>query len=226
VRRSPGRSRGRQTNTRPRLSRSRIELIAWRSWRKQGQRSSSALAQPTAHCPALIRRAVWLHRRSHGSRGVSGFVRTSRPRDVTHLADIASPRPGRVVLWWLSSAQHRRLRTASVKERGLSRAVRARAVGNVSVARGRFRCFGVSHQGVVLGDGSIARHLSALFGRMVRSGHDPQGPALLVGLGFGQGFIASSTSFSLLCCCHHRRYCPRRRPSRWARAREATRVFR
>ena len=43
-----------QTNTRPLVSRSRIQLIAWGASRKQGQRSSSPRAQPTAHRLALV----------------------------------------------------------------------------------------------------------------------------------------------------------------------------
>jgi hypothetical protein len=54
-------------------------------------------------------------------------------------------------------------RSASVKERGLSTGVRARAVEGVGRLKFDARVLGVPHQGVLLRGGSVARHLSALF---------------------------------------------------------------
>jgi hypothetical protein len=60
--------------------------------------------------------------------------------------------------------------------------------GRVSVAEIRYGGFGVPHQGVVLRDGSGARHLSAPEG-MVRSGHDRQGLNQFVDVATGVGVM-------------------------------------
>jgi len=52
---APAEAGTRPAKTRPRLNRSRIQLMAWRSSRKHGHRSSPPRTQLTAHWPALIR---------------------------------------------------------------------------------------------------------------------------------------------------------------------------
>jgi hypothetical protein len=80
------------------------------------------------------------------------------------------------------------LRSASVKERGLSSVCeRARPIGGDGCSWFVMLRW-VPHQGVVLRDGSVARHLSAPEG-MVRSGHDPQGLNQFVDVATGVGVM-------------------------------------
>jgi hypothetical protein len=76
---------------------------------------------------------------------------------------------------------------------------------------------GVPHQGVVLRGGSVARHLSAPLGCMVRSGHDPQGLNQLVDVATAMGVMPIPSALAVVSELHaaarwRQRISPSRRP--------------
>ena len=115
-----------------------------------------------------------------------------------------------------SSPERPPYRSASVKERGLSSGVRARAFEAWSSLRFDERVLEVPHQGVLLRGGSVARHLSAPRGCMVRSGHDPQGLNQFVDVATGVGVMPIPSSLGVVSELHAAARCWRQRisPSR------------
>jgi hypothetical protein len=94
------------------------------------------------------------------------------------------------------------------------RGARGRCVSAVEV---RGWCCEVPHQGVSLRDGSVARHLFAPRGCMVRSGHDPQGLNQLVDVATVVGVMPIPSALGVVSELHaaarwRQRISPSRRP--------------